>query len=131
MLLKFRLSFDWAEALPPDCPPEDAIQPVGIFYRFVESVPTTKRCFLSQRALAPNKKFKGVSDCVARSLSIVKGVENAYQLQRLPTLKNKIMLKLYLTRQAGLVKRTFKRCGHYSWWRNRHFDIDAHAEVKK
>ena len=61
----------WIEDLPNECPPKDAFEPNNLkFYRLAKDASIDEGDFQSQRALQPNKTFNGVSECVARSLSV-------------------------------------------------------------
>lgn len=115
-------NIDWAEELPFNCPPEDAIRPNNSpFYRLVDTIPPTDKDFWSHRKLFPLQKYK-VSDCMARSCSLIATVEQSFELLKLPTLKGKRIVKLILTPESGLIKQTGGHRVHYSWWRTRNFE---------
>lgn len=112
----------WFEELPEQCPPSDAIEPDDtILYRIVNGDSVTSSDFISQRELAgPNKLFSGVSECVARAVSLFQKREDAYQRCKLPKFRNSKVIGIKLKRTDGLVEKTFS-ASHYSWWRSRSF----------
>ncbi len=114
---------EWAEELPPKCPPEDAFEPDddSSFYRLVDNIPPQECDFWSHRKLYPSKKFK-ITECVTRSCSLISTFERCKELSKLPTQQNKKIIKIVLTAQAGLVKQTGKDVCHYSWWRAKKFN---------
>lgn len=121
---------EWAEDLPPGCPPADAVAPQNnLFYRLVNNVPPFDRDFWSQRKLYPSKKFN-TSECIAHACSVLSNLERCSQLVKLPTHKHKRILQLTLPPQSGHIKKTGKDLYHYSWWRVANFDpISASVEV--
>ena len=112
----------WAEDLPPDCPPADAVAPQNnVFYRLVDNIPPVERDFWSHRKLNPNKNFN-TTECVARSCSVLSDLEGCSLVIKLPTQRNKRIVQLTLPAQSGLVKKTGRNLYHYSWWRAGNFD---------
>ena len=121
---------DWFEKLPGKCPPDNAFSPEGFtFYRLSNSEKPTESDFLSQRALSPTSNFKGVSDCVALSLSVWDDINKCLNLTKLPRHKGKSVLLLKLKREDGLVLKTFKP-NHFSWWRTKSFDFSTVEIIK-
>lgn len=112
---------EWYEELPENCPPVESEQPRNqLFYRLCK-IPLDNRDFLSHRKLFPNKVFN-TTECITRSLSIWVKKENCLALQKLPSNKNKSLVEIKLKNSDGLISNTFKPY-HYSWWRNKDFDI--------
>lgn len=64
---------EWFEALPEQCPPTDAAQCNGYYYRIANGNPATTEDFFSQRKLQPDKVFKGlgIDECIARAISFI------------------------------------------------------------
>jgi hypothetical protein len=61
----------WAEDLPEDCPPQEAVAPDGeVFYRAVQTIPPDERDFYSTKKLGV-KRRGSVDECVERALSII------------------------------------------------------------
>jgi hypothetical protein len=115
-------TIEWAEDLPADCPPNDAVAPQNaLFYRLVNNIPPVDRDFWSHRKLNPNKRFN-VSECIARSCSVLSDLEGCSQIIKLPTQKNKRIVQLVLPPQSGLIRKTGRNLYHYSWWRAGTFD---------
>ena len=64
---------EWFEELPPSCPPSDATDCQGTYYRVSNGNPAESCDFFSQRLLAPDKKFKGegIDECIVRAVSVL------------------------------------------------------------
>jgi hypothetical protein len=121
----------WAEELPDNCPPTDAIQPNNMpFYRLVGNIPPEERDFWSHRKLYPNKDF-GLSECVIRACSVISNLDQCRILLKLPTQQGKLIVEITLPPESGLIKKTRKNQYHYSWWRKKDFDpIPICVEIK-
>lgn len=114
----------WFEALPPDCPPDEAFSPENSFFR-LGSIPPDASDFWSHRRRFPYKVFQ-VSECVARSLSIFDDLEAARQLRRLlPAMRSKPIFQVDLAGKDGLILQTGSNPHHYSWWRSTAFDLQT------
>lgn len=115
-------SYLWAEPLPSDCPPKDAISPNNdSFYRLVNSFPPNDEDFHSHRKLYPNKPFHA-NECVARSCSVFSSLQDCNKIRKLPRHKEKRIVKLILTPKSGLIMQRGRNKYHYSWWRTKIFD---------
>jgi hypothetical protein len=115
---------DWFESLPSQCPPNEAFDPTGhVFYRLSISEPPKEIDFLSNKFRFPNQAYNGVSDCIARSLSVFDDISKCVNLKKLPRHKTKSIMMLNLTISDGLVMKTFKDENHYSWWRTKQFKL--------
>ncbi len=117
---------NWVEPLPSECPQKGAFEPNKFkVYRLAKEASVDNDDFQSQRALQPNKEFKGISECIARSLSVYDSADNCINMIRLPAYKKrwKAVLEITLEREDGLVQKTFG-LNHYSWWRTTNFAID-------
>jgi hypothetical protein len=124
-----RNNFEWAETLPPACPPSDAVQPNNIiFYRLIESNPPREEDFWSQRKLYPSKIFHA-NECIARSCSLMKTLEGCIDLRKLPAQSNKKIVKITLPLSSGLIKKTGKDAVHHSWWRAHNFNPIPTCEI--
>lgn len=121
-MTKWDTVYEWAEPLPDECPPDDAVPPEGeVYYRMVESFPPTETDFVSHRELYPNKHFS-LGECQVRSCSVFTDHSRCADLTKLPRHKDKMVVEFQLDRSSGVVLRTGTRQGHYSWWRSRNFD---------
>lgn len=112
---------EWFEELPEQCPPQEAIEPNNeVYYRAIEGDVVDSSDFLSQREIhGKDKVFKGISECVTRSVSLSQDIQN---LLRLPKFKGKKVVEIKLKNDDGLVLQTFRK-SHYSWWRSHNFSI--------
>lgn len=113
---------EWAEDLPPRCPPEDAVEPDNNpFYRLVGNNPPQETDFWSQRKLYPEKTFHA-NECITRACSLLTSYERCLELSKLPVQQGKKIFKIVLPRHSGLIKKTGRDVAHYSWWRAKAFD---------
>jgi hypothetical protein len=120
-----RMSF--YEALPVQCPPEDAAPVNGIYYRLVSQT-TKEEDFHSYKlqGIWP-LAFPKVSECQACSLSVFDDESEARRISLLPNQLGKRILKLWLVDKHGSIKQTGKK-HHHSWWRHCDFCL---AECEK
>lgn len=121
---------EWAEELPPQCPPADAIPPENkTFYRLVSSNPPAEEDFWSQRQLKPHASFR-TDECMARAVSLFSSKDSCAAVRLLPAHrgKNEVVMEILLTDGSGVVKPTFKQ-NHYSWWRTREYLPEKYAVV--
>lgn len=122
-------SVDWAEELPPDCPPTDALEPDNkAYYRLVDTIPPTEKDFWSLRKLFPDRKF-GRKTCVASACSVWPTPEDCVRISKLPTQKDRQVVKLILPPASGRIKKTGRGLTHFSWWRTRDFDPIAASSL--
>jgi len=125
----------WLEQLPDQCPPEDVQSPNGFScYRLVQKKPVEDSDFYSQRERFPEKTFS-VSECRARSASVLTDLEEAKKVLAIMPKKEKFrIVRLHLGDGAGLVKHTpsrfrMKLRSHHSWWVKR--DFHAHVKIEE
>ena len=112
---------EWAEELPPDCPPDYAYPPqYDMFYRLVKDYPPEEKDFFSHRKLFPHKRFN-TDECRARSISIFNQLDNCILLLKLPAHKHKKVIQLILPPDSGVILQTGQKA-HFSWWRRRHYN---------
>ena len=123
---------NWIEDLPEKCPPENAFEPNDFkVFRLATNENLDESDFQSQRALKPNAKFKGVDECIARSISVFSEINKCINMAKLPMYKNKwtAVIEIELNENDGLALKTFKDPSHYSWWRSTTFDLN-NSKVK-
>lgn len=108
---------EWAEELPPNCPPESAFAPkYEAFYRLVKQFPPSQEDFYSHKKLYPKKHFK-TNECRAHSLSIFSDPNECAKLLKLPLHKHKKIVQLTLPPESGVILPTGNHPTHYSWWK--------------
>lgn len=109
------MTAEWFEALPEQCPPTDAAQCKGYYYRIANGNPATTEDFFSQRKLQPDKVFKGfgIDECIARAISLFSTKEEAERRLKLPKFKNASIVIVKLEPKDGMIKKTFG-IAHYS-----------------
>lgn len=113
---------EWAEELPPNCPPSKATPPnYDTFYRLIPRFPPEKQDFFSHRKLFPTRKFK-TNECRARSVSIFSELEECAKIRKLPAHRKKIIIQLTLSPESGVVLQTGRNKKHYSWWMKKGYD---------
>lgn len=119
---------DWTDELPEDCPPADASEPGGLFYRLVVTDPPTAEDFMSQADLAPSRDWgPPAKDCAARGLSLQGSDEDVAILRnRIPSLRTKYTAQGNLDRALGLLKHTPSRHykAHHTWWVPRDYAVE-------
>ena len=117
------------ESLPTECPPADAEEIVApkVVYRLVRNEPPGLSDFDSQRALKPNATF-GVSECIARGLSVHTQLADSIRTAKLPMLKGSKPCRVTLDDGAGYLQQTGTP-SHHTWWPLAEFDILATCEA--
>ena len=123
----------WYEDLPKQCPPDDAFNPNGmILYRLAVSEIPTNNDFLSQRYLNPDRIFNNVSECLARSISTLNDIDACKNMIKLPRYRKrfKSIFELKLDEKDGVIKQTFKKSEHFSWWRSNLFNFENPKKVR-
>ena len=124
---------EWFEELPEYCPPKESFVPKGMtVYRFSSSEIPSNNDFISQRLLNPDKIFSGVSECIARSLSVYDDLDACNNIYKLPRHRKrfKSILVVNLNESDGLIMKTFKDPNHYSWWRSNSFNFETANKVQ-
>ncbi|OAD24065.1 hypothetical protein THIOM_000085, partial [Candidatus Thiomargarita nelsonii] len=108
---------EWAEDLPPKCPPEAAYAPnYETFYRLVKQFPPSEEDFYSHRKLYPEKSFN-TNECRAKSLSIFSCFNECAKLLKLPLHRHKKIVQFILPPESGVILQTGNNPAHYSWWK--------------
>lgn len=122
----------YREKLPPGCPPSEAseIQEPRAVFRLVRSAPPTDADFRSQRAeRGPAHVFEGVSECVARGVSVFADRRDAESLLASKRMKGRLLCRVFLDAGAGRIQRT-KKGSHHTWWPLAAFDILSASTVE-
>jgi hypothetical protein len=117
-------NLEWAEPLPPSCPPAEAKSPNGDqFYRLVTIFPPTRQDFHSYRMLYPTRSFQ-LGECIARAVSLMVSYEDCGNIMKLPRYKsnNRTVIMIILPPESGMVLQTGLNRSHFSWWRAMNFD---------
>lgn len=114
----------WFEELPKSCPPKDAVDCNGCYYRIANGNPAESADFFSQRRLAPDKVFKGkgVDECTIRAVSLFAEINDAKKRLKLPKFRQANIAIVELGPKDGMLKQTFSD-SHYSWWRTIQFNV--------
>ena len=105
------------ERLPPDCPPQDAVEitePIKL-YRLVKTLPPRVEDFESYRTLRPNDHF-GRDECKASGLSVYTRRSSAENQLRRPNFRGCHVCELDLGSGAGKLQRSGGRGAHRTWW---------------
>lgn len=116
----------YLENLPKqNCPELGATNPSFLVYRVCETSPPTSKDLQSQRALKPNKPFKGVSECRCNSLSVFANINDAEKLVKLPKFKKYYIGEINLQPEDGMILSTSSDSylSHNSWWVSQSFNI--------
>lgn len=125
-----RHAMNYREPLPDGCPPPESDEVAGplVVFRLVRSSPPSLDDFRSQRAERPSAAFRGVSECVARGLSVYKRVTDCDKTRKLPQFQGSFICQVYLEAGAGRIQQT-GRPTHYTWWPLAAFEILGHCEA--
>ena len=118
------MSTKWLEDLPESCPPSDAYASNETFYRLVSNNPPKISDFWSNRKIFPQTPFPDLDECLIKSCSIISTIEECKKRRKHSRFKDKRILKFYLNRDIGVIKKTFGRC-HFSWWVSANLDINT------
>lgn len=122
----------WLDELQDGCPPNVAVPPDNNeFYRLVSSEEPQSEDFMSSD-IFPYKTVlgapSGVSECITHSVSLFSDHTTCRNIRKLPAHRNKVMAKVTLSEDSGLIHETCFT-NHFSWWRNRDFDIIAVCNI--
>ena len=115
----------YREPLPEGCPPAEAseISAPRDVYRLVRNFPPTDKDFRSQRAEKPNRRFRGVTECQARGLSVYANLDASRNAAKLPNLRGRQVCRVRLDKSAGHIQQTGRDPSHHTWWPFAAFDI--------
>lgn len=112
----------WFESMPDGCPPSDAVEANGTFYRLVTSLPAQENDFLSHFTLYPQRNYTG-RECKAKAVSLYLTPEDCERIKALSAaLRDKRVGKLTLTPRCGQIRDDQDGENHFSWWRYSGFD---------
>lgn len=123
-MLCYYMYMQWAEDLPEDCPPQDAVAPDGeVFYRAVQTIPPTERDFFSTKKLGVLRSGY-VDECNESALSIFSTLDGFQKLKKHSRFRNYLIVSLPLGKECGLIKATPSNShqSHHSWWLKAGFD---------
>jgi len=114
---------EWAEDLPGECPPQDAVVPDNeVFFRAVQTIPPTENDFYSPKKLQPDRQLD--NECTSRALSVFNTIEGCQQLKKHVYFRNHLIVSITLQEECGLVKWTPSALSrnHYDWWLSSNFN---------
>jgi hypothetical protein len=121
----------YAEALPPGCPPTDATETNDeLAVRFVKSV-TPNRDEFDSHAKQNKLKPKQVDPCKWSSCSLYER-EKALNLSKLPTFrKYRFWVEILLEKESGKILKG--KDGHIDFWMHKNYDpakhINNHGDI--
>ena len=120
----------YREPLPPDCPPDDAVEITWrrIVYRLVRHNPPVDGDFMSQRAERPQRTFP-VPECQVRGVSVFDNLQVATEWSKTRNLRGRQVCRVTLTQGAGRILKTSGEA-HYTWWPLADFDILANCGMQ-
>ena len=121
------MSQSWPSTYPADCPPEQALDANGTFYRLVKNDPPAREDFRTLAEQYPSRRFStkpspksGVSELVkAHGLSLMADKEDVIRLRRaVPAYRDGLLGKGDLVPDHGKVLATPSQSGrsHHTWW---------------
>ena len=121
----------YREPLPHGCPPDDAeeITTPLIVYRLVRNNPPSDDDFRSQRYENPTRRYRRVTECQARGLSVRTDLADAVALTHLPRMRGRLLCKVQLDSGSGRIMQTGEWPHHSTWWPLAEFDILANCSM--
>jgi len=119
----------YRDDLPSDCPSAGSRLPQESerVYRVISGVCPCPEDFRSQRQANPEGNWNGVSECMARGLSVFDSAARAARLLRLPKFREHRVACVVLDPSAGRVQKSGSP-NHYTWWPSKSFDPVANSE---
>jgi hypothetical protein len=117
------LAVGYGEALPSQCPPDDATdEALDPVYRLVPQQQPDLSCFASHNALGKAKPpTVKASDCQWASCSLNRTVDALLKIKGLRK-RNRFVAQLSIPNGSGLCLEDDKS-GHVDFWRFDHFDV--------
>ena len=121
----------YREPLPQGCPPDAAVEISTAWrvFRLVRTNPPTDSDFRSQRAEKPSRRFRNVTECQARGLSVFTARKDAARALKLPSQRGRLLCRVQLEAGAGHIQQT-NRPSHHTWWPLAEFDILARCAME-
>ena len=121
----------YREPLPQGCLPDAAeeISTAWRVFRLVRTNPPTDNDFRSQRAERPSHRFRGVTECQARGLSVFAAPQDAERALKLPGLRGRLLCGVQLEAGAGHMQQT-GRPSHHTWWPLADFNVLARCAME-
>jgi hypothetical protein len=112
---------EWPDNFPEACPPEEAADATGSFYRLVEANPPVARDFMShielQNAGIIPLKRSFADDCKAAGLSIFAERQDAENVREsVGPLRSKLIAYGDITDQGVMRHTPSRHKSHHTWW---------------
>ena len=105
---------------PSNCPPQDAIDANGLYYRIVNNNPPTSDDFLSKHELGAIPKYRAGQSflCRWRALSLYASIGDAEHHRDVMPGDGEFIAEGQLVREMGRTKLTPNpdRMSHTEWW---------------
>lgn len=115
---------DWPDWFPPNCPPPEAADASGEFYRLVSEDPPVEADFRSNRELADAGEARATwpesKECQACGLSVTETLADAEATRKAFGALRKKRIAVGAVDGDGklLATPSRKAPSHHSWWRN-------------
>ena len=121
----------YREPLPDDCPPDtaDEITSPSLVYRLARAYPPTEDDSRSQRAERPDRAFRNINECQARSLSVRTNLVSAMELMGLRPMRGRMLCQVQLDHGAGHMMQTGEDPHRSTWWPLADYDIMANCPL--
>ena len=125
------VDMNYREPLPQGCPPAAAeeVSATWRVFRLVRTNPPADSDFRSQRAEKPSRRFRSVTECQARGLSVFTARKDAARALKLPSQRGRLLCRVQLEADAGHIQQT-NRPSHHTWWPLAEFDILARCAME-
>lgn len=116
------MTTEWPAHYPAQCPPSDAEQAIGTYFRFVDSAPPSGEDTMSHVELRnaglrfKNRDF-GADECNASGFSVFDDQSAAEKTRSsVGPLRKKRIAKVDVS-GSGVLKQTGSKKSHHTWWR--------------
>jgi hypothetical protein len=117
----------WSSYFPKDCPPRNALDVSGVFYRIIKENIPQESDFYSWREKNENKNCPtSITECQACGLSVFTDRDDAEQtMRRIPRFKKSRLAMGSLEPGMGMIANTPSHTSksHHTWWTSK--DIES------
>lgn len=103
----------WPDYYPKDCPPSEAEEANGTYYRMVHGDPIVDDDFRPVRIENPHRDVRG-KECEACAVSLYGQRDDAIKIRKYPAHRHKLVAIGEITGQ-GLMVRS-RTSSHVDWW---------------
>jgi hypothetical protein len=108
---------NWPQNYLPNCPPDDAELPDGVYYHFIDGNSASEFDFKCKFEKNPGY----TNNCQAHGISMIKDLDDItnYREAYINIFGNKKVVEIRMNNNMGVIKNTPSVCAksHYTWWK--------------